>query len=43
MTEKEWWESFYDALEMDEKEWLEKWEKYKNEIVDFWKKKEKSS
>ena len=37
MTETEWWESSYDALEMDEPEWLEKWGKYTEEIVNFWK------
>lgn len=41
MTEAEWWESSYDAMNMDEPEWLEKWGRYTNEIVDFWKKKEK--
>jgi len=42
MTENEWWESSYDAQEMDEKEWLEKWGKYTKEIIDFWKNKEKT-
>ena len=37
MTESEWWESSYDALEMDEPEWLEKWGRYTKEIVNFWK------
>ena len=39
MTESEWWESLKDAQEMDEREWLEKWGKQKDEIVDFWKEK----
>ena len=36
MTEAEWWESSYNALEMDEPEWLEKWGRYTEEIVNFW-------
>lgn len=39
MTESEWWESSRDALEMDEPEWLEKWGKYIEEIVNFWENK----
>lgn len=39
MTESEWWESADDAREMDEPEWLEKWGRYTDEIVNFWRNK----
>jgi len=39
MSESEWWESADDAREMDEPEWLEKWGRYTDEIVNFWRNK----